>query len=105
MLQSWGYKLQTVPAGVEGRGGNGYSIGCIVSRGGKTLTSVLTMQPTPTTWLYLEPRPGSFYRQLFVKGTRIRAEIVYGLTVDGSEPITPEEVAADFNLPMAAVRE
>lgn len=63
------------------------------------------MKPTSITWHYLEPRPGSFYQQLFVKGTRIRAEIIYGLTVDGSEPMTPEEVAADFDLPMEAVRE
>src|ERR1051326_8242289 len=61
--------------------------------------------PTPTNWVYLEPRPKSFYRQLFIKGTRIRAEVIYGMTVDGSEPMTPEEVAADFGLPLEVVRE
>jgi uncharacterized protein (DUF433 family) len=58
-----------------------------------------------TTYQYLAPNPRSAYKQLFIKGTRIRAEVIYGLTVDGSEPMTPEEVAADFGLPMQAVEE
>ena len=61
--------------------------------------------PTKTTWFHLAPNPKSAYRQLFLKGTRIRAEVIYGLTVDGSEPMTPEEVAADYGLPLEAVRE
>jgi uncharacterized protein (DUF433 family) len=61
--------------------------------------------PTTPTWLCLAPNPKSLYRQLFIKGTRIRAEVIYGLTVDGSEPMTPEEVAADYGLPLDAVRE
>jgi uncharacterized protein (DUF433 family) len=56
-------------------------------------------------WTYLAPNPKSSYKQLFIKGTRIRAEVVYGLTVDGSEPMTPEQVAEDFGLPLAAVHE
>ena len=58
-----------------------------------------------TQWVYLVPNPKSAYRQLFLKGTRSRAEIIYGLTVDGSEPMTPEEVAAEYDLPLEAVRE
>jgi uncharacterized protein (DUF433 family) len=61
--------------------------------------------PKRTPWKYLAPNPCSFYKQLFLKGTRIRAEVIYGMTVDGSEPMTPEEVAADMNLPLEAVRE
>jgi uncharacterized protein (DUF433 family) len=61
--------------------------------------------PTTSQWVYLAPNPKSAYRQLFLKGTRIRAEIIYGLTVDGSEPMSPEEVAADYDLPLEAVRE
>jgi uncharacterized protein (DUF433 family) len=57
------------------------------------------------SWQYLAPNPKSAYKQLFLKGTRIRAEVVYGLTVDGSEPMTPEQVAEDMNLPLEAVRE
>ena len=53
---------------------------------------------------YLEPRPRSHYRQLWIKGRHIRAEVLYRLTV-GAEPRTPEEVAQDYNLPVEAVQE
>jgi uncharacterized protein (DUF433 family) len=58
-------------------------------------------------WKWLEPHPQSSYKQLFVKGTRIRAEVVYGMLVDGDppDPTTPEEIAVDMNLPVEAVRE
>jgi len=56
-------------------------------------------------WNYLEPRPKSFYRQLFVKGKRIRARILYGRYMSAEEPRTPEQIAADFDLPVEAVRE
>jgi uncharacterized protein (DUF433 family) len=59
----------------------------------------------PKEWKHLERRPKSFYRQLFIKGTRIRAEVIYGLTVDGDEPMTPSEVAADYGLPVEVVQE
>jgi len=53
---------------------------------------------------YLQPkRGGSNYRQLFVSG-RIRAEVLYRETV-GKEPLTPEEVAREYNLPLKAVLE
>ncbi len=57
---------------------------------------------------YLDgPRPGSLYRQLWIKGTRIRAEILYYAYIhaDEDEPRTPEELAADYGLPVEAVRE
>src|ERR1700722_8317862 len=58
-------------------------------------------------WIYLAPTPKSSYKQLFVKGTRIRAEILYGMTVDGAEEdhLTAEQVAAEYNLPLEAVQE
>lgn len=52
---------------------------------------------------YLWPKAGSHYRQLFVEG-RIRAEVLYRQTI-GEEPLTPEEVAADYHLPLDAVLE
>jgi hypothetical protein len=52
---------------------------------------------------YLQPKPGSNYRQLFVNG-RIRAEILYRETV-GPEPLTPAEVAREYGLPVEAVEE
>jgi uncharacterized protein (DUF433 family) len=57
-------------------------------------------------WQYLAPNPKSNYKQLFIKGTRIRAEAVYAWTVDGEPPhMTAEEVAVDMNLPLEAVKE
>jgi uncharacterized protein (DUF433 family) len=59
---------------------------------------------TRMQYQYLEPRPGSNYRQIWVKGRHIRAEVLYRLTV-GIEPRTPEEVAQDYDLPVEAVQE
>jgi hypothetical protein len=57
-----------------------------------------------TEYKYLQPkRGGSNYRQLFVNG-RIRAEVLYRETV-GPEPLTPEQVAGEYNLPVEAVCE
>ena|SRR5438876_6041502 len=56
-------------------------------------------------WQYLEPRPKSFYRQLFIKGTRIRARSLYGWFMAEEDPMTPEQIAAEFNLPVEAVKE
>jgi uncharacterized protein (DUF433 family) len=60
-----------------------------------------------TTWKYLALKPGSLYRQLFVKGTRIAARVLYSYYVPGEDwpGMTPEEIAADFKLPVEAVRE
>jgi uncharacterized protein (DUF433 family) len=63
--------------------------------------------PTSTSarWVYLAPNPKSNYKQLFVKGTRIRARVLYGLFMSAEEPMTPEEIAADYRLPVEAMRE
>ena len=53
---------------------------------------------------YLEPRPCSSYRQLFTKGRKIRAEVLYRQTV-GEDPRTPEQVAEDYELPLEMVLE
>ncbi len=53
---------------------------------------------------FLEERPRSNYRQLWVKSRHIRAEVLYRLTV-GPEPRTPEEVAHDYDLPVDAIHE
>ena len=57
----------------------------------------------PVRYKYLEPKRGSNYQQLAVNG-RIRAEILYRETV-GAEPLTPEQVASEYNLPVEAVLE
>jgi uncharacterized protein (DUF433 family) len=59
---------------------------------------------TQVQYQYLEPRPHSHYRQLWVKGRHIRAEVLYRYTV-GTEPRPPEEVAQDYDLPLEAVQE
>jgi hypothetical protein len=51
---------------------------------------------------YLKAKRGSRYQQLFVG--RIRAEVLYRETV-GREPLTPEEVAREYNIPLEAVLE
>jgi hypothetical protein len=43
---------------------------------------------TATQYEHLEPRPGSNYRQMFLKGRRIRAAVV-DETINGPDPYTP----------------
>jgi uncharacterized protein (DUF433 family) len=59
---------------------------------------------TTTQYQHLEPRPGSSYRQLFLKGRRIRAAVVHE-AVHGPDPYTPEEFATEYGVPLEAVRE
>jgi uncharacterized protein (DUF433 family) len=53
---------------------------------------------------HLEARPGSNYRQLWLKGRRIRAAVV-DEEIHGPDPRTPEEFARDFEVPLEAVLE
>src|SRR5256885_11668635 len=62
------------------------------------------MSQQSTTYVHLAPNPKSAYKQLFVKGTRIRARVLFGFYA-GEEPMSPEEIARDYNLPVEAVRE
>ena len=59
---------------------------------------------TATHYQHLEPRPGSNYRQLFLKGRRIRAAVVYE-AIHGPDPYTPEEFARDYQVHPEAVHE
>ncbi len=56
-------------------------------------------------WLHLAPNANSFYRQMFVKGTGIRARVLFGLHVSAEEPMTAAEIASDYGLPLEAVQE
>jgi uncharacterized protein (DUF433 family) len=60
---------------------------------------------TASPWKYLESNPKSKYKQLFIKGTRIRARVLFGLYASDEEPRTPEQIATDYALPVEAVRE
>ncbi len=59
---------------------------------------------TETQYQYLEPRPGSNYRQLFLKGRRIRAAVVHE-AVYGPDPFTPENFAREYRVRLEAVLE
>ena len=63
------------------------------------------MSTTPHTWKYLDRKPGSAYKQLFVKGRNIAARTLYGRYMSAEDPYTPEEIAADYNLPLEVVLE
>ena len=60
---------------------------------------------TASAYTYLAPNSKSSYKQLFVKGTRIRARVLYGCHMCEEEPRTPEHIAEDYNLPVKAVKE
>jgi uncharacterized protein (DUF433 family) len=61
--------------------------------------------PISATWKYLAPNPKSAYKQLFIQGRRIRARTLYGMYMSNEEPMTPEEIAREYDLPVEAVRE
>lgn len=62
------------------------------------------MSMTPKQYKYLRPKPGSWYKQLFING-RIATWIIYGDYVNEEAPMTPEEIAEDRGLPLEAVLE
>ena len=57
-----------------------------------------------TGYAHLGPREGSRYHQYFLEGRNLRAETLYRATL-GPEPMTPEEVAQDYDVPAEAVHE
>jgi uncharacterized protein (DUF433 family) len=60
---------------------------------------------TSTIWKYLAPNPKSAYKQLFIHGRRIRARTLYGMYMSAEEPMTPEQIAQEYDLPVEAVKE
>lgn len=60
---------------------------------------------TATQYQYLEQDPKSNYKQLSIKGRGIKARTLYGHYMSAEEPRSPEEIAADYDLPLAAVQE
>jgi hypothetical protein len=65
------------------------------------------MSSNATTYQYLEPHIGSSYKQLFVKGTKLRADIIYSAAYQrgDEDDRTPEQVAEDYGIPVEAVFE
>lgn len=64
------------------------------------------MPATATTYVHLARKPGSAYRQLFVhdKGRYIFTWTLHDWN-QGEDAMSVEELAADFDLPIEAVRE
>ena len=60
--------------------------------------------PETTTYTYLAPRQGSRYVQYFFTGRNLRAETLYRATV-GIDPMTADDVAKDYDVPVEAVLE
>ncbi len=58
---------------------------------------------TETQWQYLEKRPHPWRQQLYIKGRKLRAFTVWMDMIVND--LTPEEVALNKELPLAAVRE
>lgn len=63
------------------------------------------MSTNSNQYKYLAPKPGSNYKHLFIKDRWISARTLYGAHVRDEEPMTLEEIAADYNLPLEAVQE
>jgi uncharacterized protein (DUF433 family) len=61
---------------------------------------------TPSkSWIYLERDPKSAYKQLSIKGRRIKARTLYGWYMSEEEPLSIEQIAAEYELPIEAVKE
>jgi uncharacterized protein (DUF433 family) len=63
------------------------------------------MSTTPHSYKYLARKPKSVYKQLFIKDRWISARTLYGLHVNEEMPMTVEDIAANYDLPVEAVQE
>ena len=58
---------------------------------------------TKTQWQYLEKRSHPWRQQLYIKGRRVKANVIYSDMIVNEE--TPEEAAENWDLPLAAISE
>jgi len=63
----------------------------------------MTTNTPKTQWQYLEQRPHSWRKQLYIKGKRIKASVIYSDMIVNDE--TLEEAAENWDLPLAAIEE
>jgi uncharacterized protein (DUF433 family) len=63
------------------------------------------MSTNSNQYKYLVRKPKSVYKQLFIKDRWISARTLYGKFAREEEPMTLEEIAADYDLPLEAVLE
>jgi uncharacterized protein (DUF433 family) len=58
---------------------------------------------TTTKWQYLESRPDNWKKQLYIKGKRIKANVIYSdLLVN---KMSLEEAAENWDLPLSVIAE
>jgi uncharacterized protein (DUF433 family) len=63
------------------------------------------MSTNSNQYKYLVRKPKSVYKQLFIKDRWISARTLYGMYASEEIPMPPEEIAADYTLPLEAVLE
>ena len=63
----------------------------------------MTTTEAKTQWQYLEQRPHSWRQQLYIKGKRIKASVIYSDMVVNK--MTPIEAANNWELPLAVIAE
>src|SRR5438067_7055444 len=63
------------------------------------------MSTNENPYKYLARKPKSVYKQLFIKERWIAARTLYGMYAREESPMTPEQIAADYDLPLEAVQE
>ena len=61
----------------------------------------MTNNSAKTQWQYLEHRPHPWRQQLYIKGKRIKASVIYSDMIVNNE--TPAEAAENWDLPLAAI--
>jgi hypothetical protein len=63
----------------------------------------MIVQPTKTQWQYLEQRPDSWKKQLYIKGRKLTA---FGIWMDMIvNELTPYDACDNWDLPMSAITE
>jgi uncharacterized protein (DUF433 family) len=63
------------------------------------------MSTNSKKYKYLARKPGSNYKQLFIKDRWVSARTLYGRHVNEEMPMTPEQIAEDYDLALDAVLE
>ena len=63
----------------------------------------MTTNTSKTQWQYLEPRPHLWRKQLYIKGKRIKASVIYSDMIVNND--TPSEASENWGLPLAAIEE
>ena len=63
----------------------------------------MTTQSTKTQWQYLEPHKKSWRKQLYIKGTRIKASVIYSDMIVNE--MTEADAVYNWDLPLKAIQE